>query len=204
MIQISDALILLTQELMQSSPYSRDLLVTPSEERQSVKDSERLSTVTDELFSLSHLLGLADDLVTPSVDDACSSSESVASLSDSSVKTSAKQKRRRERREREKTRKSPCSSEGTGSVLQKVKFDNTSENSIADVLYKRTVRRSKNNVTSRHFRAARKQREQELFQEEELMKSNAELRKQLEELEKLKAMMRKVLAEKLSGVACPV
>lgn len=196
-IQTSDALTLLTQELMQSSSYASGLLMTPSEEQQLVKDSESLTTMTvdlDELFSFSHSLGLADSLVTPSVDDACSSSESVVSLSENPVKAPAKLKR-----------KSPCSSECTSSPAKKVKFDDASKISIADVLDKRTVRRLKNNVASKHARAARKQKEQELFQqEEELMKSNAELRKQLEELEKLTATMRKVLVQKLSGVACPV
>ena len=197
-IQTSDALTLLTQELMQSSSYASDLLMTPSEEQQLVKDSESLSTMTvdlDELFSLSHSLGLADSLVTPSVDDACSSSSgSVVSLSENSVKTLPKQKR-----------KSPCSSECTSSPSKKVKVEDASKHSIADILDKRTVRRLKNNVASKHARAARKQKEQELFQqEEELIKSNAELRKQLEELEKLTTTMRKVLVQKLSGVTCPV
>lgn len=198
-IQTSDALTLLTQELMQSSSNVSDLLMTPSEEQQSVRDSESLSTVTvdlDELFSFSQLFGLANSLVTPSVDDACSSSssESVVSLSENSVKAPAKQKR-----------KSACSSECTSSPSKKVKFDNASKNSNADVLDKRTVRRLKNNVASKHARAARKQKEQELFQqEEELTKSNAELRKQLEELEKLTTTLRKVLVQKLSGVTCPV
>lgn len=196
-IQTSDALTLLTQELMQSSSNVGDLLMTPSEKQQSVKDSESLSTVTvdlDELFSFSQLFGLADSLVTPSVDDGCSSSESVVSFSENSVKAPAKQKR-----------KSPCSSECTSSPSKKVKFDNASKNSNADVLDKRTVRRLKNNVASKHARAARKQKEQELFQqEEELTKSNAELRKQLEELEKLTTTLRKVLVQKLSGVTCPV
>ena len=196
-IQTSDALTLLTQELMQSSSNVGDLLMTPSEEQQSVKDSESLSTVTvdlDELFSFSQLFGLADSLVTPSVNDGCSSSESVVSLSENSVKAPAKQKR-----------KSPCSSECTSSPSKKVKFDNASKNSNADVLDKRTVRRLKNNVASKHARAARKQKEQELFQqEEELTKSNAELRKQLEELERLTTTLRKVLVQKLSGVTCPV
>ena len=196
-IQTSDALTLLTQELMQSSSNVSDLLMTPSEEQQLVEDSESLSTVTvdlDELFSFSQLFGLADSLVTPSVDDACSSSESVVSLSENYVKTPAKQKR-----------KSPCSSECTSSRSKKVKFDNASKNSDVGVLDKRTVRRLKNNVASKHARAARKQKEQELFQqEEELTKSNAELRKQLEELEELTTTLRKVLVQKLSGVTCPV
>ena len=196
-IQTSDALTLLTQELMQSSSNVSDLLMTPSEEQQSVKDSESLSTVTvdlEDLFSFSQLFEPADSLVSPSVDDACNGSESVVSLSENSVKAPAKQKR-----------KSPCSSECTSSPSKKVKFDNASKNSNADVLDKRTVRRLKNNVASKHARAARKQKEQELFQqEEELTKSNAELRKQLEELEKLTTTLRKVLVQKLSGVTCPV
>ena len=196
-IQTSDALTLLTQELMQSSSNVSDLLTTPSAEQQSIKDSESLSTVTvdlEELFSFSQLFEPADSLVTPSADDACSSNESVVSLSENSVKAPAKQKR-----------KSPCSSECTSSPLKKVKFDNASKNSNADVLDKRTVRRLKNNVASKHARAARKQKEQELFQqEEELTKSNAELRKQLEELENLTTTLRKVLVQKLSGVTCPV
>ena len=181
---------------MQSSSYASVLLVTPSEERPRRRKSLSTATVDlDERFSLSHLLGLADNLCTPSVDDAYSSSESVASLSESSVKSPAKQKRRRKRSEREKKRKGPCSSEGTGSPSKRVKFDNTSKNNIADVLDKRTVRRLKNNVASIRARAARKQKEHELFQEEkELRKSNAELRKQLEELEKLTAPMKKVIS----------
>lgn len=197
-IQTSDALTLLTEELTQSSTsYVSDLLMTLSEERQLlVKDSESLSTMTvlDELFSLSHSLGLADSIVTPSVGEACSSSESVVSLSENSVKARPKQKRKR-----------AGSSECSSSPAKKVKCDNANKNSNADVYDKQTVRRLKNNVASKHARAARKQKEQELFQqEEELTKSNAELRKQLEELEKLTTMLRKVLVQKLSGVTCPV
>lgn len=197
-IQTSDALTPLQQELMQSSSHASDVLMTSSEEQQLVEHSESLSSMTvdlDELFSFPHLLGLANNVVTPSVDDACSSSsESVASLSENSVKTPCKQKR-----------KSTCSSECSSSPSKKVKCDNSSKKSKADILDKQTVRRMKNNVASKHARAARKQKEQELFQqEEELTKSNAELRKQLAELEKLATTMRKVLVEKLSGVTCPV
>lgn len=196
-IQTSDALTPLQQELMQSSSHASDVLMTSSEEQQLVKHSESLSSMTvdlDELFSFPHLLGLANNVVTPSVDDECSSSESVASLSENSVKTPCKQKR-----------KSTCSSECSSSPSKKVKCDNSSKKSKADILDKQTVRRMKNNVASKHARAARKQKEQELFQqEEELTKSNAELRKQLAELEKLATTMRKVLVEKLSGVTCPV
>lgn len=196
-IQTSDALTPLQQELMQSSSHANDQLTTSSEEQQLVKDSESLSTMTvdlDGLFSFQHLLGLADNVVTSIVDDTCSSNESVASLSENSVKTPSKQKR-----------KSTCSSECSSSPSKKFKCDNASKNSNADVLDKQTVRRMKNNVASKHARAARKQKEQELFQqEEELTTSNAELRKQLAELEKLATTMRKVLVEKLSGVTCPV
>ena len=192
-IQTSDGLTLSTQELLQSSLYASDVLMTPSEEQQLAKDSESLSTMTvdlNELFSFSHSLGLADSLATPSV-DACSSGESVLSLSEHSV---SKQKR-----------KSTCSSECSSSPSKKVKCDDASKNSNADVLDKQSLRRMKNNVASKHARAARKQKEQELFQqEEELTKSNAELRKQLAELEKLATTMRKVLVQKLSGVTCPV
>lgn len=75
---------------------------------------------------------------------------------------------------------------------------------IASTLDKRTVRRLKNNIASKHARAARRQKEQDLFQqEEELEKSNAELRKQAQELEQLTTMLRKTLVEKLSGITCP-
>ncbi|KAL9986164.1 hypothetical protein ACROYT_G000259 [Oculina patagonica] len=200
-IQTSDALTLLTQELMQpSTSYASDHM---PEERQLVKDSESLPTVTvdiDELFSLSHSLEFSDSVVLLSEGD-LSSSESVVSSSEVSVKAQPKQKRKRS-----------CSSESSNLPEKKVKCENTNKDSArsellstADVLDKRTVRRLKNNVASKHARAARKQKEQDLFQqEEELEKSNAELRKQVEELEQLATKMRKVLVEKLSGVTCPV
>ena len=203
-VQTSDVLTLLTQELTQSSTsHASELLITSSEERQLVKDSESLPTVTvdiDELFSLSHSLGLADSVDLLS-DGHISSSESVVSLSEMSAKAQPKQKRKR-----------ACPSDSSDLPAKKVKSDDTDKDnstsellSTADVLDRRTVRRLKNNIASKHARAARKQKEQDLFQqEEELEKSNAELRKQVEELEQLTNMLRKVLVEKLSGVTCPV
>lgn len=203
-IQTSDALTLLTQELTQpSTSYASELVITSSKERQLANDSESFPTVTvdiDELFSLSHSLELSDSVVLLSEGD-LSSSESVVSSSEVSVKAQPKPKRKRS-----------CSSEFSSLPAKKVKCDVTDKDSArsellstADVLDKRTVRRLKNNVASKHARAARKQKEQDLFQqEEELEKSNAELRKQVEELEQLATKMRKVLVERLSGVTCPV
>jgi len=65
-----------------------------------------------------------------------------------------------------------------------------------------TARRIKNNAASRNCRASRKQREQELFvKEEELLKSNAELKAQLEQLTKDTEALRKVLVQRLSGAS---
>lgn len=67
---------------------------------------------------------------------------------------------------------------------------------------KSTARRIKNNIASRHCRASRRQREQDLFaKEEELMKSNAELKAQLEQLMQETEALRKVLIQRLSGVS---
>ena len=203
-VETSDVLTLLTQELTQSSTsHASELVITSSEERQLVKDSESLPTVTvdiDEFFSLSHSLGLADSVDLLS-DGQISSSKSVVSSSEMSAKAQPKQKRKR-----------ACPSDSSDLLAKKVKSDDTDKDnstsellSTADVLDRRTVRRLKNNIASKHARAARKQKEQDLFQqEEELEKSNAELRKQVEELEQLTNMLRKVLVEKLSGVTCPV
>lgn len=200
-IQASDALTLLTRELTQSSNLdASELMIMSLGEGQVVKDSECLPAVTvdiDELFSLSDSLGLVDNAVLLSNDE-LTSSKSVVS---SSVSVKAEPKKR----------KSTCS-ETCELPAKKVKCDNADKDdaysellSTADVLDKRTVRRLKNNIASKHARAARRQKEQDLFQqEEELEKSNAELRKQVKELEQLTTMLRKVLVEKLSGVTCPV
>lgn len=66
---------------------------------------------------------------------------------------------------------------------------------------KATARRIKNNEASKTCRASRKQREQSLFaKEEELLKSNAELKAQVEELTKETEALRRVLIQRLSGV----
>ena len=60
-------------------------------------------------------------------------------------------------------------------------------------------RRRKNNIASKHARAARKERENNLFlQEKELEQSNAELRVQVEKLTKEAEMLRKLVIERLS------
>lgn len=194
-VQTSDALTLLTQELTQSSfSYASEFIITPSTERQLEEDSaEDLSTITvdiDELFSLSDSLGLADSLVLPSVSDVCSENIVASSTSEISVQAQPKQKRKRS-----------CSSESANLSAKKVKRDDVDkERASLSHADKRTVRRLKNNVASKHARASRRQKEQDLFQqEEELERSNAELRKQLEDLQQLTTMLRKVLVEKLSG-----
>ena len=64
-------------------------------------------------------------------------------------------------------------------------------------------RRRKNNIASKGARAARKERERNLFlQEEELERSNAELRAQVEMLTKQAVLLRKIVVEKLSKGTC--
>ena len=175
-IQTSDPLTLLTQELTESSSPKVSQL-TPS----------TLTVDLDELFSFTSSLGLVDTVVLPEVDN---SSESVASPSEAKPRPK---------------RKRAHSSENSSPPAKKNKCGDVNVNSYSEELDKRTIRRLKNNVASKHARAARKQKEQELFlQEEELEKSNAELRKQLKELELLTTSLRKVLVERLSGVACPM
>ena len=179
-IQTSDPLTLLTQELTtecSSLPEVSEL--TPS----------TLTVDLDELFSFSAALGLADSVVLPSVGASC---ESVAGPTEVLAKAEPQPERKR-----------AGSSENPNPPNKKSKCGNVDNNSFSEELDKRTVRRLKNNVASKHARAARKQKEQELFQqEEELEKSNAELRKQLKELELLTTSLRKVLVEKLSGATC--
>lgn len=77
--------------------------------------------------------------------------------------------------------------------------EDTAATSPAD---KARERRIKNNIASRHTRAARKQREQQLFeQEESLKKSNEELREQIELLTKETEELRRIVIQKLSGVS---
>lgn len=178
-IQTSDPLTLLTQELTNSSSLPEINELTPS------------TLDLDELFSFPVPLGLSDCAVLPGIAD---SNESMVGLSEVAVKAKPRPKR-----------KITCSSERSNTPAKKAKHDGVDVNSCHEELDKRTIRRLKNNIASKHARASRKQKELELFQkEEELEKSNAELCKQVKELELLTCSLRKVLVEKLSGVTCPV
>ena len=195
-IQTSDALTLLTQELLQSS-VSIVPVASPSLVENVASSSENISTVTvdiADIFSLSDDLGNAHNVSLPSVGGVCTVSQ------ESSAHVQANQKRKRVN-----------SADVCKSPSKKVKYENLDKESdydevmcISSTLDKQTVRRLKNNIDSKHARAARRQKEQDLFQqEEELEKSNAELRKQVQELEQLTTTLRKVLVAKLSGVNCP-
>ena len=195
-IQTSDALTLLTQELLQSS-VSIVPVASPTSVENVASSSENISTVTvdiADIFSLSDDLGHAHNVSLPSEGGVCT-----VSL-ESSAHVQSNQKRKRVN-----------SADVCKSPSKKVKYENLDKESdydefmsISSTLDKQTVRRLKNNIASKHARAARRQKEQDLFQqEEELEKSNAELRKQVQELEQLTTTLRKVLVAKLSGVNCP-
>ena len=195
-IQTSDALTLLTQELLQSS-VSIVPVASPTSVENVASSSENISTVTvdiADIFSLSDDLGHAHNVSLPSEGGVCT-----VSL-ESSAHVQSNQKRKR-----------VDSADVCKPPSKKVKYENLDKESdydefmsISSTLDKQTVRRLKNNIASKHARAARRQKEQDLFQqEEELEKSNAELRKQVQELEQLTTTLRKVLVAKLSGVNCP-
>lgn len=195
-IQTSDALTLLTQELLQSS-VSIVPVASPTSVENVASSSENISTVTvdiADIFSLSDDLGHAHNVSLPSEGGVCT-----VSL-ESSAHVQSNQKRKRVN-----------SADVCKPPSKKVKYENLDKESnydefmsISSTLDKQTVRRLKNNIASKHARAARRQKEQDLFQqEEELEKSNAELRKQVQELEQLTTTLRKVLVAKLSGVNCP-
>ena len=195
-IQTSDALTLLTQELLQSS-VSIVPVASPTSVENVASSSENISTVTvdiADIFSLSNDLGHAHNVSLPSESGVCTVSQ------ESSAHVQSNQKRKRVN-----------SADVCKSPSKKVKYENLDKESdydefmsISSTLDKQTVRRLKNNIASKHARAARRQKEQDLFQqEEELEKSNAELRKQVQELEQLTTTLRKVLVAKLSGVNCP-
>ena len=195
-IQTSDALTLLTQELLQSS-VSIVPVASPTSVENVASSSEYISTVTvdiADIFSLSDDLGHAHNVSLPSEGGVCTVSQ------ESSAHVQSNQKRKRVN-----------SADVCKSPSKKVKYENLDKESdydevmsISSTLDKQTVRRLKNNIASKHARAARRQKEQDLFQqEEELEKSNAELRKQVQELEQLTTTLRKVLVAKLSGVNCP-
>ena len=195
-IQTSDALTLLTQELLQSS-VSIVPVASPTSVENVASSSENISTVTvdiADIFSLSDDLGHAHNVSLPSEGGVCTVSQ------ESSAHVQSNQKRKRVN-----------SADVCKSPSKKVKYENLDKESdydefmsISSTLDKQTVRRLKNNIASKHARAARRQKEQDLFQQkEELEKSNAELRKQVQELEQLTTTLRKVLVAKLSGVNCP-
>ena len=195
-IQTSDALTLLTQELLQSS-VSIVPVASPTSVENVASSSEYISTVTvdiADIFSLSDDLGHAHNVSLPSESGVCTVSQ------ESSAHVQSNQKRKRVN-----------SADVCKSPSKKVKYENFDKErdydefmSISSTLDKQTVRRLKNNIASKHARAARRQKEQDLFQqEEELEKSNAELCKQVQELEQLTTTLRKVLVAKLSGVNCP-
>lgn len=195
-IQTSDALTLLTQELLQSS-VSIVPVASPMSVENVASSSENISTVTvdiADIFSLSDDLGHAHNVSLPSESGVCTVSQ------ESSAHVQSNQKRKRVN-----------SADVCKSPSKKVKYENLDKESdydevmsISSTLDKQTVRRLKNNIASKHARAARRQKEQDLFQqEEELEKSNAELCKQVQELEQLTTTLRKVLVAKLSGVNCP-
>lgn len=195
-IQTSDALTLLTQELLQSS-VSIVPVASPTSVENVASSSENISTVTvdiADIFSLSDDLGHAHNVSLPSESGVCTVSQ------ESSAHVQSNQKRKRVN-----------SADVCKSPSKKVKYENFDKErdydefmSISSTLDKQTVRRLKNNIASKHARAARRQKEQDLFQqEEELEKSNAELCKQVQELEQLTTTLRKVLVAKLSGVNCP-
>lgn len=176
----SDPLTLLTQELTDPSTPSEGSKLSPS----------NLTVDHDQLFSISELLGLSDMDMSSWVGD---HSEKEDDASVNPVKDKPQPKR-----------KPVSSSESSINPAKKAKHDSTNVNSAQEELDRRTIRRLKNNIASKHARANRKHKELELFQkEEELEKDNAQLRKQLKELELLTSSLRKVLVEKLSsGATC--
>jgi len=65
---------------------------------------------------------------------------------------------------------------------------------------KKTMRRIKNNIASRHSRASRKSREKDLLETADKLEiENTELRSQVEELTRQTSMLRNILVQKLSG-----
>lgn len=171
-VEASDPLTLLTQELIETSSLT--------------EISELLPSDLDQLLAFPSTVELTD-VASPCTDDGTESTTGSLEVTVNSKAQANKRRASSEKRYHPLPKKPKCN-DGDGSKLDK-----------------KTVRRLKNNVASKYARAARKQKEQELFkQEEELEKSNAELRKQLQELELLTTALRKVLVEKLSGATFPL
>ena len=181
-IDTSYPLTLLTQEL--TDPSSCPEVGEAS--------SSTLTVDLDELLSISASLGLTSCAISSWVGD---QSEEKDDPSNSPTKDEAQPKRKKVR-----------SSSDDSTLCKKAKYDSTLENSSAyKELDKRTIRRLKNNIASKHSRASRKQKHLELFQkEEELQQDNARLHKQIKELQLLTSSLRKILVEKLSSATCPM
>ena len=175
-VEASDPLTLLTQELTETSSLKEISELPPS----------TLTVDLDQLLAFSSTVELAD-VASPCTDDGTESTTGSPEVSVNPA-TRANKKRASSEERSHPPPKKPKRNDGDGSELDR-----------------KTIRRLKNNVASKYARAARKQKEQDLFkQEEELEKSNAELRKQLQELELLTTALRKVLVEKLSGATFPL
>lgn len=175
-VEASDPLTLLTQELTETSSLKEISELPPS----------TLTVDLDQLLAFSSTVELAD-VASPCTDDGTESTTGSPEVSVNPATRANKKRASSEERSHPPPKKPKCT-DGDGSELDR-----------------KTIRRLKNNVASKYARAARKQKEQDLFkQEEELEKSNAELRKQLQELELLTTALRKVLVEKLSGATFPL
>lgn len=180
-IDTSYPLTLLTQEL--TDPSSCPEVGEAS--------SSTLTVDLDELLSISASLGLTSCAISSWVGD---QSEEKDDPSNNPTKDEAQPKRKKVR-----------SSSDNSTLCKKAKYDSTLENSAYKELDKRTIRRLKNNIASKHSRASRKQKHLELFQkEEELQQDNARLHKQIKELQLLTSSLRKILVEKLSSATCPM
>lgn len=180
-IETSHPLTLLTQELTDSSSCPEV----------GEASSSALTVDVEELLSISASLGLTSCAISSWVSD---HSEKKDDPSNNPTKDEAQPKR-----------KKVGSSSDNSTLCKKAKYDSTLENSAYKELDKRTIRRLKNNIASKHSRASRKQKHLELFQKEvELQQDNARLHKQIKELQLLTSSLRKILVEKLSSATCPM
>ena len=178
-IQTSDLLSHLTQDLLDSPGAP---IGTTVDDDTSIVDRASMTVDLDQLFTIPELL---DNMTLPTVDLSSSRTDELLTTGNVGNKRS-------------------CSSHSSTSTVKKPKLAHKNTGTqivkIPKGLDKQTVRRLKNNIASKNARASRKLKEQELFhQEEELEKSNAELRKTLEDLTRLTTHLRTVLVEKLSG-----
>lgn len=172
-----------------SYPLTQQLTDPSSRPEVGEVSSSTLTVDLDELLSISASLGLTNCAISSWVGD---QSEEKDDPSNNPTKDEAQPKRKKVR-----------SSSDNSTLCKKAKYDSTLENSAYKELDKRTIRRLKNNIASKHSRASRKQKHLELFQkEEELQQDNARLHKQIKELQLLTSSLRKILVEKLSSATC--